>query len=267
MGFEVCDLTTEIYDYQKQASKKILDTISLKVNPGEITAIIGEIGSGKSTFIQYLNGLKQADFGEILIQSKRYPHQSREWLQKVGIVQQFSQKQLFLTTVADEIRYAADNFQVECDMHKLCQLIGIDENLLDQHPRKLSGGQMRKVAIASVLSAQPEILVLDEPFAGLDWQVQAELTIILKKLAQSGITVLIVTHDLNFVYEHTQKVIVFSNGKIMAQKSPRELFLEQENWEQLGIEPPPLLRTTFIELDEQSIQNWLDEEDDIHAKN
>ncbi|MGL4623615.1 MAG: energy-coupling factor ABC transporter ATP-binding protein [Culicoidibacterales bacterium] len=257
MGFEVFDLITEIYDYQKNKPIRLLDKVSLKANPGEIMAIIGAIGSGKSTFIQHLNGLKKADNGLILIHNESYPNQSREWLKKVGIVQQFSQKQLFLTTVADEIAFAAKNFEITYDLNHLCALVDLDTTLLARHPRTLSGGQMRKVAIASVLAAQPEILILDEPFAGLDWQAQTELTQALNKLAANGMTIALVTHDLNFVYEHCQKVVVFSEGKIIAEKTPKQLFAEDTNWQELGIEATPLLQTNFVTFDEQAVKKWL----------
>lgn len=267
MGFEVFDLTAEIYDYQAQAPKKLLDMISLKVHPGEITAIIGEIGSGKSTFVQHLNGLKAATAGKILIQNQSYPQQSRKWLQKVGIVQQFSQRQLFLSTVAAEIRYAADNFQLTADINQLCELVGLDSKLLEVHPRMLSGGEMRKVAIASVLSAQPEILVLDEPFVGLDWQGQSELMTVLNKLAQQKMTIVVVTHDLNYVYEHCQKVVVFSKGKIISENSPKAFFHDQTTLKKLGIEPPTLLQTDFVHLDQTAVKDWLTQKEDFDATN
>lgn len=260
MGLEIIDLTSEVFDYQNQEMKRILDAISVHVHADEITAVIGKIGSGKSTFVQHLNGLKQANSGKIFIHQQEQMHQSREWLRRVGIVLQFSQQQLFLSTVHDELAYAAINFGNQFDVTELCKIIGLDPELLSRHPRQLSGGQMKKVAIGSVLAAQPEILILDEPFAGLDWEAQAELIELLQRLKISGVLIIIVTHDLRFVFESCDRVLVFERGAIIADETPKHLFSDQQACEQLGIELPRLLQTqAFHELSKRAIDVWRQE--------
>ncbi|MGL4952796.1 MAG: energy-coupling factor ABC transporter ATP-binding protein [Culicoidibacterales bacterium] len=260
MGLEVIDLTVEVYDYQNQGLKRILDQVSVQVKPGELTGIIGEIGSGKSTFIQYLNGLKKASTGKIFIQQQQYRQRDRTWLQKVGIVLQFSQQQLFLPTVAEEIMYAAKNFGCEISLAHLCERVKLDEQLLTRHPQTLSGGQMRKVAIASVLASDPDIVILDEPFAGLDWDSQMEITQLLQQLVNEKMTVIVVSHDLHFVYEHCTRVLVFSQGKLVADETPQHLFLQTEKCETLGIGLPDLLATQFVTLDQTQVKNWIEGE-------
>ncbi|MGL5381970.1 MAG: energy-coupling factor ABC transporter ATP-binding protein [Culicoidibacterales bacterium] len=260
MGLEVVDLTAEVYDYQKQGFKRIIDMISVRMHPGELTAIVGEIGSGKSTFIQYLNGVKKASNGKIYIQQEEYRYQNRIWLQKVGIVLQFSKQQLFLPTVAEEIMYAAKNFELNCSIEDLCKRVNLDEKLLLRHPQTLSGGQMRKVAIASVLASKPEILILDEPFAGLDWEAQVEITKLLQQLVHEKLTVIIVSHDLHFVYEYCQRVLVFSQGKIVADEHPKQLFMQWDKCQNLKLKLPDILATSFVELDQKQLSKWMEKE-------
>lgn len=268
MGLEVIDLTTEFYHYETSTFVKLLDQVSVQIEPKKITAIIGEIGSGKSTFIKHLNGLHRGKTGTILVQNRELTNMQREWLQKVGIVLQFSQNQLFLRTVEEELMYAMNNFGLETNVAAICELIQLDEALLSAHPKQLSGGQMRKVAIGSVLAAQPEILILDEPFAGLDWQAQAEMTALFERLKAQGMTVVVVTHDLTFVYEKCDEVIVFAKGKIVAKETPQQLLSDEVRCQQFGITRAPLLQLdAFMRLERAAIRTWLEKGAEDDAKN
>ncbi|MGL5295790.1 MAG: ABC transporter ATP-binding protein [Culicoidibacterales bacterium] len=263
MAITVTGLTKEMYIPSEMEYKKILDDISVHIRFGELTAIIGKIGSGKSTFIRYLNGLSKPTNGTISVGNKVFGFRSREWLQQVGVVLQFSQQQLFLPTVREELVYAAKNFGIDLDVNLLCQKIGLDESLLEQDPHLLSGGQMRKVAIGSVLSANPRILILDEPFAGLDWSAQFELTQLLQQLVSSGIAVVIVTHDLSFVWEYCQRVLVFEQGRIIVDTDSRSWIESSKH----GNEETIGYSRFFSQLNEKkinvdSVRKWLEEQEE-----
>ena len=227
---------------------KALADISVTIPTGSYTALIGHTGSGKSTLLQHLNALLKPTSGTVLIGDREItPATSNKDLKslrrKVGIVFQFPESQLFEETVAKDIAFGPQNFGVsEADALKtaadMLALVGLPATLLDRSPFDLSGGQMRRVAIAGVLAMQPQVLVLDEPTAGLDPQGRLDMMEMFAKLRHDqDLTVVLVTHQMDDVANYADNVIVMDQGRVVKTGTPREVFQDPE-WllkHQLGL--------------------------------
>ena len=208
------------YTYQAGTpfEQQALDDISVKIKDGSFTALVGHTGSGKSTFIQHLNGLLKPTAGEIQINDQLITPQTKnkeldDLRHQVGILFQFSENQLFEETVLKDIAFAPKNFgKSESEAEDLARakakLVGIDDQLLERSPFELSGGQMRRVALAGILAMEPQILVLDEPLIGLDPVGKRETMGIFKQLHENEkMTILIVTHNMDDVADYADKAI------------------------------------------------------------
>ena len=243
------------YYYGKQTkslSVKALDGVSLTIEEGEIFGIIGRTGSGKSTFVQHLNGLIkiQKDSGKITVGEFDLSDKKCDFkaLRKnIGMVFQYPEYQLFAETIKDDIAFALKNFspelkedEVEARVKEAAELVGIEyERVKEKSPFDLSGGQRRRIAIAGVIVSRPSILVLDEPVAGLDPKGKRELVELIKKLKEKFVkTIVIVSHDMDLVADFCTKVAVFDGGKIYKVGTPEEIFNSQEETEKLGLELP-----------------------------
>ncbi|RRK11738.1 energy-coupling factor ABC transporter ATP-binding protein [Lactiplantibacillus garii] len=227
---------------------KALTDINLTIPDGSYTALIGHTGSGKSTLLQHLNALLKPTSGTVTIGERVItPETSNKDLKKlrqhVGIVFQFPESQLFEETVAKDIAFGPQNFGVsEADALKtaaeMLDLVGLDQSLLDRSPFDLSGGQMRRVAIAGVLAMQPRVLVLDEPTAGLDPQGRLDMMEMFAKLRRErDLTVVLVTHQMDDVANYADHVIVMDQGRVVKTGAPREIFKDPQ-WlvaHQLGL--------------------------------
>ncbi|MBQ0835178.1 energy-coupling factor ABC transporter ATP-binding protein [Lactiplantibacillus pentosus] len=227
---------------------KALSDINVTIPTGSYTALIGHTGSGKSTLLQHLNALLKPTSGTVTIGERVItPTTSNKDLkrlrQHVGIVFQFPESQLFEETVEKDIAFGPQNFGVsEADALKtaaeMLNLVGLDESLLSRSPFDLSGGQMRRVAIAGVLAMQPQVLVLDEPTAGLDPQGRLDMMEMFAKLRhERNLTVVLVTHQMDDVANYADNVIVMDQGKIVKTGTPRDIFKDPE-WltaHQLGL--------------------------------
>lgn len=227
-----------------------LSDVSLTIEDGSYTALIGHTGSGKSTILQLLNGLLVPSQGSVqvfdtLITSTSKNKDIRQIRKQVGLVFQFAENQIFEETVLKDVAFGPQNFGVsEEDAEQIAReklaLVGIDESLFDRSPFELSGGQMRRVAIAGILAMEPAILVLDEPTAGLDPLGRKELMNLFKKLHQSGMTIFLVTHLMDDVAEYANQVYVMEKGRLVKGGKPSDVFQDVVFMEEVQLGVPKI---------------------------
>ena len=242
------------YTYQEGTpfASAALSDVNLSIEDGSYTAIIGHTGSGKSTILQLLNGLLVPTKGSVrvfdtLITSTSVNKQIRQIRKQVGLVFQFAENQIFEETVLKDVAFGPQNFGVsveeaEAIAREKLALVGIDESLFERSPFELSGGQMRRVAIAGILAMEPRILVLDEPTAGLDPIGRKELMALFKKLHQDGITIVLVTHLMDDVAEFADQVYVMEKGKLVKGGKPSLVFQNVEFMEKIQLGVPKITR-------------------------
>ena len=227
-----------------------LSDVSLTIEDGSYTALIGHTGSGKSTILQLLNGLLVPSQGSVrvfdtLITSTSKNKDIRQIRKQVGLVFQFAENQIFEETVLKDVAFGPQNFGVsEEEAEKIAReklaLVGIDESLFNRSPFELSGGQMRRVAIAGILAMEPAILVLDEPTAGLDPLGRKELMTLFKKLHQSGMTTVLVTHLMDDVAEYANQVYVMEKGRLVKGGKPSDVFQDVVFMEEVQLGVPKI---------------------------
>ena len=242
------------YTYQEGTpfASAALSDVNLSIEDGSYTAIIGHTGSGKSTILQLLNGLLVPTKGSVrvfdtLITSTSVNKQIRQIRKQAGLVFQFAENQIFEETVLKDVAFGPQNFGVsveeaEAIAREKLALVGIDESLFERSPFELSGGQMRRVAIAGILAMDPSILVLDEPTAGLDPIGRKELMALFKKLHQDGITIVLVTHLMDDVAEFADQVYVMEKGKLVKGGKPGLVFQNVEFMEKIQLGVPKITR-------------------------
>ena len=242
------------YTYQEGTpfASAALSDVSLTIDDGSYTAIIGHTGSGKSTILQLLNGLLVPTKGSVrvfdtLITSTSINKQIRQIRKQVGLVFQFAENQIFEETVLKDVAFGPQNFGVsveeaEAIAREKLDLVGIDESLFERSPFELSGGQMRRVAIAGILAMEPSILVLDEPTAGLDPIGRKELMTLFEKLHQDGITIVLVTHLMDDVAEFADQVYVMEKGRLIKSGAPSLVFQNLEFMENIQLGVPKITR-------------------------
>ena len=242
---------------------KALNNISLNLEMDKITAIIGHTGSGKSTLVQQLNALliptsgtlEVCDF--IITPDKKKNKNLKALRKRVGLVFQFPEYQLFEETIAKDIAFGPKNFGVSEEeineiVKKVIVQVGLDESYLERSPLELSGGQKRRVAIAGILAMNPDVLVLDEPTAGLDPTGAKAMLDLFVELNKQGKTIIIVTHEMDYVLEYCDLCVVLNKGDIVYEGTPINLFVNDEIMERVGIEPP-----LSIEFGKELIKNGL----------
>lgn len=228
-------------------SSSALTDVSLTIEDGSYTALIGHTGSGKSTILQLLNGLLVPSKGSVrvfdtVITPTSTNKEIRQIRKQVGLVFQFAENQIFEETVLKDVAFGPQNFGVsEEEAKKIAReklaLVGIAESLFERSPFELSGGQMRRVAIAGMLAMEPTVLVLDEPTAGLDPLGRKELMTLFKKLHHAGMTIVLVTHLMDDVAEYADQVYVMEKGCLIQSGKPSEVFQDVTFMEnvQLGV--------------------------------
>lgn len=221
--------------------------VDLEIVDGSYTALIGHTGSGKSTILQLLNGLNIPTSGNVIVDDMVINATSdkkgiKQVRKKVGLVFQFPESQIFDETVLKDVAFGPQNFGIsQEEAEKIAReklaLVGISEELFERSPFELSGGQMRRVAIAGILAMEPNVLVLDEPTAGLDPAGRQELMDIFKQLHANGMTIVLVTHLMDDVANYADWVYVMEKGKLIRSGKPRDVFQEVEFLEtiQLGV--------------------------------
>lgn len=232
--------------------KKALININCEFYDGEFIVLIGHTGSGKSTLIQHLNGLLKPTEGKIIVDGIDITDKKVKLTnirKNIGLVFQYPEYQLFEETIEKDIMFGPMNFGVEEEQakqiaKKVIEMVGLDQSYLEKSPFDLSGGQKRRVAIAGILAMDPDILVLDEPTAGLDPQGTKEMMDLFKQINQAGKTVIIVTHDMNHVLTYCDHAVVMNDGKVERKGTVKEIFQDSQYLNQLGIDLP--LITDFI---------------------
>ncbi len=237
------------YCYSEDSAYRIqaLKDINLKIEDGQFIGIIGHTGSGKSTLIQHLNGLLKATSGHIYYNGEDIydeDYNLRELRNKVGMVFQYPEHQLFEVTNFEDVCFGPknqglDRKTVELRAYEALQNVNFPDDLYFQPPFNLSGGQKRRVAIAGVLAMKPEVLILDEPTAGLDPAGRDEILGMLSEMQQKlKITIILVSHSMEDVARYVDRLIVMNSGEIMYDGAPREVFLHYEELEKIGLAAP-----------------------------
>ena len=251
MPIEIRNLS-HAYHADTILSKTALDDISLHIEDGEMIALIGETGSGKSTLVQHLNALLLPTEGELNINGKAvYAHEKNTGLKglrkEVGLVFQYPEYQLFEETILKDIAFGPKNFgidesEAENIARKMIQVVGLDESYLEKSPFECSGGEKRRIAIAGILAMDPNILVFDEPTAGLDPKGARDMMELFRRLNQEyHKTVIIVSHDMEHVMNYCERVIVMSKGKVIEDCTVKEFFRSSDTLRKLNINPPNIL--------------------------
>lgn len=247
------ELKTEnlVYEYDSgtRYAKRALDGINISIRENEFIGLIGHTGSGKSTLIQHLNGLLKATSGRVLWNGRDIYSQGfdrREFRGHVGLVFQYPEYQLFETTVLKDVCYGPKNLglqeeEAEARAKEALEMTGINETYYEASPFDLSGGQKRRVAIAGVLAMRPEVLILDEPTAGLDPGGRDEILGSVSKIQkETGSTVILVSHSMDDVAEYVNRIIVIDNGRIAFDDLPVNVFSHVRELEQMGLSAPQI---------------------------
>ena len=235
--------------------------VDLTVYPGEFVGIIGHTGSGKSTLIQHLNGLLKPTSGEILLNGRNIwsnKHYTREARFKVGLVFQYPEYQLFEETVYKDIAFGPKNMGLPADeidrrVRRAAGFVGIPDENLEKSPFELSGGQKRRVAIAGVIAMEPEVLILDEPTAGLDPAGREGILANIRDYQKAqNATVIMVSHSMEEIASNVDRLIVMNNGTVAMTGLPREVFAHAEDLIAMGLDVPQITRV-FLKLREMGL--------------
>ncbi len=251
MSIKIVDLN---YSYSVGSAYEIhaLKNINLTINDGEFIGIIGHTGSGKSTLIQHLNGLIKASSGAIYYNGKNIYDEDfvmKDLRSKVGLVFQYPEHQLFEIDVFSDVCFGPKNLglskeEINERAIKALKAVGLSEEYYTRSPFELSGGQKRRVAIAGVLAMQPEVLILDEPTAGLDPQGRDEILGLIAELHEkNNMTVMVVSHSMEDMAEYAKRLIVMNHGCVQYDSTPREVFLHYRELEKIGLAAP---QVTYI---------------------
>ncbi len=234
---------------------RALKDITMAIPHGKITGIIGHTGSGKSTLVQMFNGLLKPDEGRVLLNSEdiwEKPKEIRSVRFRVGLVMQYPEYQLFEETVYRDIAYGPTNMglseqEIRERVMEAAEFVGIGPELMEKSPFDLSGGQRRRVAIAGIIAMRPEVLVLDEPAAGLDPRGREEIfSNIAAYQRQSGTTVIIVSHSMEDMARFCDFLLVMADGEIALQGTPEEVFVSSERLSQIGLDIPQITKLMLI---------------------
>ena len=231
-----------------------LDDVSFEVEEGDFVGIIGATGSGKSTLITHMNGLNKPTSGKIIIDGRDLwaePDKIRDFRFLTGLVFQYPEYQLFEETCYKDIAFGPKNMgldeaEVDKRVHEAAEFVGLDEALLERSPFELSGGQKRRVAIAGVIAMEPEVLVLDEPSAGLDPQGREELLSNIREFHRArGTTVVLVSHSMEEIAKNVDRIVVLSDSHVLMSGTPREVFARGDELMTAGLDVPQVTRVAM----------------------
>ncbi|MBG9989434.1 energy-coupling factor transporter ATPase [Aerococcaceae bacterium DSM 111176] len=268
----VFESVSHVYNQGTPFATHALKDISVKIPDKQITAVIGHTGSGKSTFIQHLNALVRPTQGSLYLFGEKFTadskHESLKWLRKkVGVVFQFPESQLFEETVLKDVMFGPMNFglteeEAEAVALEKLKLVGLPEEVYQRSPFELSGGQMRRVAIAGVLAQNPEVLVLDEPTAGLDPYGHHQMMDMFMRLQeQEQLTVIMVSHQMDDVATYADNVIVFDGGEIVKTGATREIFNAPEFLKSKQLDLPHT--ASFVQKIEEALGRDIMQSEDV----
>ena len=236
-----------IYEQGTPMQRHALKNISFAIEKGEFVGLIGHTGSGKSTLIQHLNGLVKPTSGDIFFNGQSIYEKGynlRELRSKVGLVFQYPEYQLFEETVFKDVCYGPSNLklskkEVELRAYEALKMVGFPDELFYQVPFDLSGGQKRRVAIAGVLAMKPEVLILDEPTAGLDPKGRDDLLDMLLEMRKTlGITIILVSHSMEDVANYVDRILVMNDGELLYDDTKKEVFRHIKELEDIGLAAP-----------------------------
>lgn len=266
MSIKVTKLN-HIYDKGMPTEQKALTDVSFEIADGELVGIIGHTGSGKSTLLQHLNGLLKASSGSIEIGGTDITRPGVSMVEirkKVGLVFQYPEYQLFEVSVAKDVAYGPGNLglseeEIDQRVREAIALVGLDyEKVKDRSPFELSGGQKRAVAIAGVVAMKPEVLILDEPTAGLDPRAHKDILRMIREVHEkTGNITILVSHNMGDVAEMADKVLVIDGGKLVVMGTPEEVFSQGELLKSVGLDLPPItefcnelgIKDTVLDMD------------------
>lgn len=243
----IFDKVNYVYSSGTSFEKHALKDINFKIDKGEFIGLIGHTGSGKSTLIQHMNGLIKATSGKIYFNGEDIydkDYDMRTLRSKVGLVFQYPEHQLFETTVYKDVSFGPSNLgldKLEADLrtYEALKMVGIGEDLIDASPFELSGGQKRRVAIAGILAMKPEVLILDEPTAGLDPRGRDEILDQIAKLhEEQKITVILVSHSMEDVGKYVDRILVMNSGRLVMDQEKEKIFSRYKELEQIHLAAP-----------------------------
>lgn len=242
---EMIEFENVIYKYNGE--EKAVDNVSFKIDKGEFVGIIGHTGSGKSTLIQMMNGLLKPESGKVLYNGQNIfddNYNLRELKFKVGLVFQYPEYQLFENTIIKDVAYGAENKGLSDEdavsaAKNALKMVNITEDKFDKSPFDLSGGEKKRVAIAGILAMEPEVLVLDEPAAGLDPKARNDLFVLLKTLQQKeNITIVVVSHSMEDMAEYADHIMVMNKGSLAMNGRVKDVFRNYKLLESMGLSAP-----------------------------
>ncbi len=243
----IVDHVSHVYEADTNMAVKALDDVSLAIRDGEFIGLIGHTGSGKSTLVQHLNGLMKATSGHIYYNGEDIDDDQfhkKELRSKVGLVFQYPEHQLFEVDVFSDVCFGPKNLglsqkEVQLRAYEALKQVVLEDEYFYQSPFDLSGGQKRRVAIAGVLAMKPEVLILDEPTAGLDPKGRSEILELISSLRKkTGMTIVLVSHSMDDVAEYVNRIVVMDHGRKMYDDAPREVFRHVEELEAMGLAAP-----------------------------
>lgn len=268
---------THIYDKGMPSESVALDDVSFTAEDGQFIGIIGHTGSGKSTLLQHLNGLLKPDEGTVTVGNVDITQPGISMVEirkRIGLVFQYPEYQLFEETVAKDVAFGPKNLglsetEIEERVKEAIELVGLDyETVKDRSPFELSGGQKRRVAIAGVIAMRPEVLILDEPTAGLDPKAHKDVLNMVEEVhRRTGNITIFVSHNMADIARLSDKILVIHNGKLVTKGSPKEVFSQKETLRSVGLDLPPVtefteglrerginLSATILDVDEAAAQ-------------
>lgn len=243
----ILDHVNYIYDEDTAMAHAALIDVNLEIPKGQFIGLIGHTGSGKSTLIQHMNGLVKPTSGNVYFDGKDIndPDFNKKDLRaKVGLVFQYPEHQLFETDCFKDVCFGPKNLglpqkEVELRAYEALKQVGFDDDYFYQSPFDLSGGQKRRVAIAGVLAMKPEVLILDEPTAGLDPKGREDILNLISSLhREMGITIILVSHSMDDVADYVQRIIVMNKGRVAFDNEPKEVFKHYKELEEIGLAAP-----------------------------
>ncbi|MCQ3907925.1 MAG: ATP-binding cassette domain-containing protein [Mycoplasmoidaceae bacterium] len=262
-----CDNLTITVGSKKYKSI-LIDKFDYSFEKNKVYAIVGKSGSGKTTLVSHLNGLKRSKSGLIFIKDyyidpkKRKLRKYKDIRKEVALVFQFPEYQLFKDTVEKDIMYGPINYHVNKAKakeiaSKYMYLVGLDRSLLNENPFDLSNGQKRLVAIAGILAIESDVIIVDEPMAGIDPHGQALINQLIKQLKQKGKTIIIVTHNMDNVLDVADQVLVLYNNQLYKTGSPYKIFTNNELLDEVGLRQPNVIKTINLLIHEKKDYSYL----------
>jgi len=241
------------YNNNSEFKVTVLKNINYSISKNNITAIVGKTGSGKSTLTELINYFLKPTSGEVKVnefvnsQEVKIKYKKINELRKrIGYLFQFSENQLFEDTVIKDVSFGVKNFypkneDIEAKAKEALKLVGLDDSFYNRSPFDLSGGEKKRVAIAGVIAYKPDLLILDEPTAGLDAKGKKDIMDLFKKIHKTGVQIILITHDMNVVLDYADEMIILDDGEIKKIGSPKEIL--KENVEKYNLETPYIYKT------------------------